>query len=64
MKKILITFAATTALWASVAWGADKLQYIYVLSPATIQSLAEQYEQVYNAGYAAYRAYQACKNST
>ena len=49
MKKILITFAATTALWASVAYGADKLGYVYVLSASTMQSLVEQYEQVYNA---------------
>lgn len=64
MKKTLITFAATTALWASVAYGADKLGYVYVLSASTMQSLVEQYEQVYNAGYAAYMAYQRCKNAT
>lgn len=61
MKKTLITIAATTAFWASVAFGAMKLQYVYVLSPASIASLVEAYENVYNAGYSAYMQLEECK---
>jgi hypothetical protein len=62
MKKILITFAATTALWAGVVFGAMKTEQVYVLSAANMRSLEEQFTDVYNAGYAVYKQLQKCQS--
>lgn len=61
MKKILITFAATTALWAGVVYSAVATEQVYVLSAANMRSLEEQFTDVYNAGKAAYIKWQRCQ---
>lgn len=62
MKKILITFAATTALWAGVVFGAMKTEQVYVLSAQDMRGLEEQFAEVYNAGYAVYKQLQKCQS--
>lgn len=64
MKNILLTFAATTALYGAVVFALIHYNYIFLLSQADMASLQEQFEQVYNEGFKAYQLYLRCKNST
>lgn len=64
MKKILLTFAATTALWAALVSGAVYTNHLWLLTKSDVQALEEAYENLYIRGYEMFLAYQKCKNST
>lgn len=64
MKKILITIAATTAVYAAVVYSLLHFQYYFLLSQTDMGSLQEQFEQVYNEGFKYYKLFMICKNST
>ena len=64
MKNILLTFAATTALYGAVVFALIHYNYIFLLSQADMASLQEQFEQVYNEGFKYFTLYLRCKNAT
>ena len=48
MKKLLITFAATTALWAALASSLVYWNFLYVLTRADVSALEEAYEGTFD----------------
>ena len=61
MKKIVLAILLTSAAWLSVAYAAYATESVYVLSASQMRGLGEQFSEIYNAGYAAYKELQRCK---
>ena len=64
MKKILMIIAATSAIWASVVFGLDYYNGVYILFSTTMESLVDQYASIYNAAHKLHQAYLQCRNAT
>lgn len=63
MKKTLLVFAATTALWAALAGSLVYSNILYVLTRSDVSALEHSFAEVYARGYEAYQLYMKCKNS-
>ncbi len=63
MKKMLITFAATTALWAALAGALVYTEQVYVLTKANVAAIEESFAGLYAEGYKYFMLYDKCKNS-
>lgn len=63
MKKALLVFAATSALWAAIAVGLVYTNVLYVLTRSDVVIIEEAFAGLYIKGMEAYTAYQKCKNS-
>jgi hypothetical protein len=63
MKKALLVFAATTALWAALAGSLVYYNILFVLTREDVRVLEHSFANVYARGYEAYQLYLQCKNS-
>lgn len=64
MKKTLLVFAATTALWAALTASLLYTHVLFVLTRADVIALEESFANIYARGYEAYQLYMKCRNST
>lgn len=64
MKKIIITFAATSVAYAALVFGLLHFEVYYLLSQTDMHTVQEQFEQVYNEGYKFFQLYHLCKNAS
>lgn len=64
MKKALLVFAATTALWAALAGSLVYTNVLYVLTRSDMTNIEEAFAGLYQKGMEAYVAYMKCRNST
>jgi len=64
MKNILLSALGVSLLWAGVGWSLLHWEYFYLLSAADMQLLGERFEEIYNRGYQAFMALQACRRNT
>ena len=64
MKKALLVFAATTALWAALAGSLVYSNVLFVLTRSDVSALEQSFAEVYARGYEAYQLYMKCRNST
>jgi hypothetical protein len=64
MKKTLLVFAATTALWAALTASLLYTHVLFVLTRADVIALEESFANIYARGYEAYQLYLKCRNST
>lgn len=64
MKKALLVFAATTALWAALAGSLVYSNILFVLTRSDVSALEQSFAEVYARGYEAYQLYMKCRNST
>ena len=64
MKKTLLVFAATTALWAALTASLLYTHVLFVFTRSDIMALENSFANIYARGYEAYQLYLQCKNST
>lgn len=61
MKQLILAVLGTSVAWGLAGWLVLQNHLYYLISANDMNSLAEQYSQVYNAGFHAYQALLKCE---